>query len=414
MSEPIPNQPPTTPPTFEPDPTKTTKGYSRRRLALLTLAAVTSVAAVGAAVPSIVSASRTGQASSNPGSGHSLQTDQKLDLSDIELGELADELESLGLELTITPTPLQRIESELDESDTASAGSDEDQEPSDADQVDPFEGMTDEEIDALSDEEFFDLLDQAGVGTIEDGDLEDGGWDQSQSEDESSSASNDSEIPLASFTVNNGSLATSSASPEQSAQAQAIWNRFAEIIPAAERPMVSAFELMAEEYGGAHVYADEDDPTKWILGVGLGMEGDELDYVLIHEFGHLLTLKASEVPPGDNGSCPTYDPGEGCALSQSTLAEFVAAFWPESQRDELERLNESGDWDALDAFYAANADSFVSDYATTNPVEDLAETFTEFVLKDRPQGSTIADQKVRMLWSDQVMVSLRSEIRSRL
>ena len=438
MTEPIPTQPPSDRPSFGPPPIEQpslpsqtpiekTKQSSRKRSALLILAAVTSVAAIGAATPSIVNATQ-GQGHSTT---HALQTEQDLDLDNVRLGDLAKELQGLGLDLVVTPTPENWIGSELDQGNVETSEyedlDDYEEGPGDSygtDEVDPFAGMTDEEIDALSDEEFFTILEDAGVDIwSEDGDWDDGEWDEAyddeddwdDSDSQDSDSYDDSETLLASFKVVDDKLVGSDASAGQVEQANAIWNRFVQIIPASERTMLSGFELMSSEYGGAHVYADESDPNKWIMGVDNAMTGDDLDYVLIHEFGHLLTLKASEVPPNSNdGSCPTFDPGEGCALSQSTLAEFVAAFWPQSLQDELRRLNESGDWDALEAYYNDNADSFVTDYAMSNPVEDLAETFTEFVMKDRPGGNTIADQKVQMLWSDQDMVALRSEIRSRL
>ena len=83
-------------------------------------------------------------------------------------------------------------------------------------------------------------------------------------------------------------------------------------------------------------------------------------------------------------------------------------------QDDLARINDTGDWDAIDQFYADNADQFVTDYAATNPVEDLAETFTAFVLEERPTGTTIATQKVELLWGDPEMVALRDEIRANL
>ncbi len=421
MTEPIPTQPSSDPTSFGPPPlgqpslpshtpNQGAKRSARKRSALLILAAVTSISAVGAVTPSIVNAVH-GQGQPLT---HALQTDRGSDLADMRLGDLADELETLGLDLVFTPSPENWIGSELEQDNSETSEYDDYEEGSGdsygTDEVDPFAGMTDEEIDALSDEEFFTILgDSEWNESFEEGD----DWDDSDSQD--SDSYNEDDTLLASFKVVDGKLVSSDASAEQLEQANTIWDRFTQIIPASERTMLNTFELMSADYGGAHVYADEADPTKWIMGVDNSMVGDDLDYVLIHEFGHLLTLKASEVPPSsDDGSCPTINPGEGCALSQSTLAEFVAAFWPQSLQDELRSLHEADDWDGLDAYYADNADSFVTDYAMSNAVEDLAETFTEFVLKDRPAGNTIADQKVQMLWADQDMVSLRAEIRSRL
>ncbi len=53
---------------------------------------------------------------------------------------------------------------------------------------------------------------------------------------------------------------------------------------------------------------------------------------------------------------------------------------------------------------------FVSDYAGTNVAEDLAETFTRFVLYPRPTGSRVADAKVNFFWSDPTLVAVRATI----
>jgi hypothetical protein len=222
------------------------------------------------------------------------------------------------------------------------------------------------------------------------------------------------EAPLGEFSVNGDRIEATDVTPATAAEAQAIWERFTDLIPADQRTMVTGFELLGSDFGGAYVYPTDDDPTKWVLGVGQGM-GDELDSVLVHEFGHLLTLQASEVPPGsDDASCTTYFTGEGCALSSSTFNRFVEEFWPQAMIDEIDRIGESGDWDAADAFYEEHRDEFVTDYATTNPGEDLAESFAVFVLEDRPTGDTVADQKLQFLWNDPAMVALRDQIRSGL
>ena len=285
-------------------------------------------------------------------------------LGDTTLDELADELASLGLELRIVP----------DDGDTPS---------------DPTE------------DEGWDDWDP----TEDDGDfVDDVGYD---------------EEPLATLDVNGDRLDTSGVSPELAERANAIWERFAELIPADQRTMVSAFELMDENYGGAHVYAADDDPTKWVLGVGEGMDGAELDYVLIHEFGHLLTLKASAVPPSTAGeTCPTFQLEEGCAVKSSLLNTFVQTFWPQAMQDELARIEQADSDEEYERlmieFYEKNRDAFVTDYAASNPVEDLAEVFATFVTEDRPTGSSVADQKVQMLWTDADLVTLRDQIRSQL
>ena len=336
------------------------------------------------------------------------------DLDDVMLDELADELERLGLKVRIAPAEAESTESG---SDAVSAGA----------ETDPFQGMSDEEIDALSDEEFFAMLEEAGIesdyddsydetgsndGDFDGEDVDDDDFSDDDFDDHDHDAGD--EAPLATVAVNGDDIDTSGLSADVARQTEEIWQRFVALIPADQRQMVANFELMPGNYGGAHVYPTDADPTKWTLGVSADM-GDDLDYVLVHEFGHLLTLQAKEVPPGDDdGSCPTYHTGEGCALKGSTFADFVAAFWPQEMRDKVLDLYESEDYDGLEAFYEQNKDSFVTDYAASNPAEDLAETFAVFVTEDRPTGNTIADQKVELLWSDPSMVELRNQIRAAL
>lgn len=337
-------------------------------------------------------------------------------LEDITLDELAEELERLGLEVHIAAA--DGGDDVNSNGNDGADGSDSADSPDDgADSIDPFEGMTDDEVDALSDEEFFERLERAGIEPEyvdgdpgADTDTNDSGEDDADHEDHGG----EDEAPLATVTVNGDDIDTSGLSPEVAKKTEAIWQRFTKLVPADQRQMVANFELMAENYGGAHVYPTDNDPTKWNLGVGADL-GDDLDYVLIHEFGHLLTLQAKEVPPGGNtGSCETYHTGEGCALKGSTFADFVAAFWPQEMRDTVLDLYESEDYDGLEKFYEENKDKFVTDYAASNPAEDLAETFAVFVTEDRPTGKTIADQKVELLWSDADMVNLRSQIRAAL
>ncbi len=280
---------------------------------------------------------------------------------------------------------------------------------------DPFADYTDEQLDALSDEEFEQLLDDSGWTIDDEGYLvpegQTGQDDDSRDDDQADFG--DDEV-LGASAVDGDTLETSSVSPEVARQSQEIWDRFVQLIPADQRQMLTGFELNPAEASGAYVYPNDADPSTWTMGVSLGLDED-LDFVLIHEFGHLLTLQAEEVPPApdaDPDACPTYFTGEGCALSGTTMAEFVQRFWPQSQLDELNRLQDAEDYNGLEAFYEDNQTDFVTDYATTNPAEDLAETFTVFVLNDRPTGDTIADQKVNLLWEDGDMVALREQIRA--
>ena len=228
----------------------------------------------------------------------------------------------------------------------------------------------------------------------------------------------DEPIPVATFDVRGDTLVLSDATSELGERAATVWNRFVELVPPEERSMVSTFELMDVTYEGAHVYPTDADPARWVLGVSEGL-GRDLDETLLHEWGHLVTLSASEVPPNPNSlGCKTFFTGEGCALPDSTFARFVSAFWPQELIDEADRIYdiepENEYFDAIDAFLAEHEGEFVTEYAATNPGEDLAETIAVFILTDRPDGDEVRDDKVRFLWDDPVFVELRDRIRESL
>jgi len=221
--------------------------------------------------------------------------------------------------------------------------------------------------------------------------------------------------PLASFEVRGDEIVADGHSEDEMARAQTIWGRFVALIPAEHRGMVSGFELMGEDYEGAHVYPDDRDPTRWVLGVSEGL-GADLDVTFVHEFGHLLTLNAREVPPNPNETrCRTFFTGEGCASPHSIVARFVDRFWTPELLDESDRIygieDEEEYWNAMDDFLARHDGEFVTEYAATNPGEDLAETFAEFILEERPDGELVKDRKVRFLWDDPALVELRAQIR---
>lgn len=199
--------------------------------------------------------------------------------------------------------------------------------------------------------------------------------------------------------------------------ARQLWERFAELIPAEQRTMVTRFELLTRRVQGAEVFQNANLKT-WTLAVSQGLE-PHLDYILIHEFGHLLTLKPSQVPPVNDAnlaraarSCPTYFTGEGCSKPISLINQYVNWYWPDGHVRVSSR--EQGSF-GIPKLYQWFPGRFVTDYAATNPGEDIAETFAVFVTQHRrPAPTTIATRKVNFFWNRPAMRKLRNEIRADL
>ncbi|MBN1453502.1 MAG: hypothetical protein JW963_20980 [Anaerolineales bacterium] len=213
---------------------------------------------------------------------------------------------------------------------------------------------------------------------------------------------------------------------------QEIWDYFITLIPADERSSLAEYSIVTdgEENVLAAVAQTLYDPALWGLEVDIRDSDDKLNltYTLIHEYAHLLTLGSDQVTPSvavfnnpdDNdiyfeevSACPDYFPGEGCSRPDSYINAFFDEFWTDIHAEWQDiNLIEDDDayYEALDDFYFTYEDRFVTDYAATNPEEDIAEAFTFFVLSPRPAGDTIAEEKILFFYDYPELVQLRDEI----
>lgn len=160
----------------------------------------------------------------------------------------------------------------------------------------------------------------------------------------------------------------------------------------------------------AYVYQSRN-PDLWVLAANLATSDDPqlLISTLIHEYAHILTLSTDEIDPRF-GECSTIELDEGCAFEGSTVQEFVQQFWSGYGDTAPDVSNADPDvaWD----FYLEHEDDFVSDYAATNAVEDIAESFMTFVLEDEPSGDSVVASKLDFFWSYPEYVVIRERIRS--
>lgn len=215
-----------------------------------------------------------------------------------------------------------------------------------------------------------------------------------------------------------------------------IWNYFASLIPAEERTFVTEFSILSDGRNNilAGVSPTYNNPSEWTLKVDVVDAADpySLTYMLLHEFGHFLTLKPSQVPPDSLvfynpddeaiyeqalSACPRYFTGEGCSNSGSYINEFFTRFWS-SFYDEWQRANkasgEDDHRDLLDDFYNVYKDQFLTQYAATGPEEDIAESWTYFILSPKPDPTSTANEKILFFYEYPELVALREEILNRL
>ncbi|MBP1991601.1 hypothetical protein [Paenibacillus eucommiae] len=215
-------------------------------------------------------------------------------------------------------------------------------------------------------------------------------------EDEEANAEKEEDI-VAEYGINNNWLISDGTNRDQAFHEQ-LWKDFAWMIPAQERQMLTAFSVFSHVDTLAYVQQDENDLETWSLGINVEptTSPNETVGTLIHEFGHLLMLNADQVNPYvEESECPTYYWEDGCGNEDSYIYAFQTDFWPDSE-------------------YDYDEDMFVSEYAATNFVEDIAESWMCFVLSDKPKGTKVADQKVLFFYQYDELVMLRAELLSRV
>jgi hypothetical protein len=223
---------------------------------------------------------------------------------------------------------------------------------------------------------------------------------------------------------------------DDTAAHQEIWKFYAAMIPADQRTVMTSFIIMTDgkDNGLAAVAQDPSDAYSWTLEVDIIDSVDlyNLIYTLVHEYGHLLTLNDDQVSPdlaifenpedddayySAEDACPNYFQGEGCAEADSYLNTFFNQFWEDIYNEWFDiNLEEDDDiyYQQLDDFYNKYKDQFVTDYAATNPEEDIAESWAFFILQPKPDGDTIAEQKILFFYNYPELVSLREHIRTQI
>lgn len=159
----------------------------------------------------------------------------------------------------------------------------------------------------------------------------------------------------------------------------------------------------------------------WILAVnanGANFNSNtwqrDMAITLLHEYGHILTMNKTQVDNGKRAAalCKKTVFVEtriaGCSTKKSYLNAFVKKFWTQEELDASLEASAKGS----DSFYRANRSSFVTKYAASNAIEDIAESFADFVLRKKPTGTTEKDLKILFFYDYPELVKERARIRS--
>lgn len=183
-----------------------------------------------------------------------------------------------------------------------------------------------------------------------------------------------------------------------------LWNRFVTLVGEEyARTRIQEFRIYNDKNSQYDAFTDMDTQTgNWILGVNVyGIDfthvnmWKELDTLFLHEIGHMI-----------------IDDNEGMS------AEFIGTFWSAEDIARVDSISQMKEGSAKDRiqhqYYDAHTRSFVSEYASTNPLEDSVESFLFFVRDTPHSGTYLRDRKVNFFYGYPGVVSLRDRIRENL
>lgn len=197
-----------------------------------------------------------------------------------------------------------------------------------------------------------------------------------------------------------------------------LWELITDIMRPQDIDYISRFSVFTDFLGNKTGYIKRDNPeylktdkAEFILFLdyydifdetGRFRNYDQTVRILIHEYAHLLTLNKTQMDVEGTEKRPIgYDGGQ--FLEGSFMDEFYKKFW-EQNIVHWENMT-------VNDFYKKFSDEFVSKYAATKCSEDICESFTEFVLRDRPRGGKVSDEKILFFYQYNVMIDVRNHVR---
>jgi len=224
------------------------------------------------------------------------------------------------------------------------------------------------------------------------------------------------------------------------------WNVFTEVVPSQYMNDVVWFTIFTDglEWLEMDVFLEEDS-QKWSLLFDVqdwyclgDLDEDRVKFTMIHEFGHMLSLGPSEIDVDFELRDLGYELDEafydalleneqvcgtgvitthGCAKEDSYINGFAQRFQVGKYSDSMNFNYQiySNEWtESLWNYYTEHKDEYVTDYAAGSTQEDFAETFTFFILSEKPQGNSVLEQKILFFYDYTELMEIRDYIKNNL
>jgi len=206
---------------------------------------------------------------------------------------------------------------------------------------------------------------------------------------------------------------------------QQLWNRVNEILPKSSNKFIKEFVIFSDgEFNvDASMSPISGDNKTFKVYVDITdsfdennkIKGKSLTYNIIHEYGHVLTLNHTQFLKKKNKRSKTLTIGEGTLNENSYLNQFYNKYWKEYYKEAqatIKMNDEDEKYEIQTKFFEKHSDEFVTQYAASELIEDIAESFAYFVMNDKPKDDSIKNNKILFFYNYEEMIQIRDEIRN--
>lgn len=190
-----------------------------------------------------------------------------------------------------------------------------------------------------------------------------------------------------------------------------LWDQMRAMLPQGAYDDFSRFTVFTDGESNtlAYVAPADSQGDKWEIAVDPAdsQDGQWFTETVLHEYCHYLTLNDEQVTYTDRQTADTYNEEGMVSAAGSYLDDFYQQFWTDYLDDRLANMDSYN-------FFLRHEDDFVTDYASTDPAEDIAESFTYFVVYGPQPGDAVWERKLNFFYDYPELVDFRSEVRLRL
>lgn len=195
---------------------------------------------------------------------------------------------------------------------------------------------------------------------------------------------------------------------KDTAEHEIYWNFFRHLVPERFREHVVEFRFSSDGAGGQTGFVDSTrNGVRFTIDPA---DADDIVYNVFHELAHLVATSSEERAKEVLS--------EVCGADTASLLQmFTKQFWDSYGNDFYEISKAKDEEERLQLMSSLGEhypNAFITEYATTSPVEDFAESFAHFLLFPRPEGSDLSDKKIQFFWNSSEMVRLRLSIQWKL